>query len=49
MRCGGCRAPLTNRGSRVEALLIVNAGSLTEEITRWNMSRDLLPYLIHED
>lgn len=35
-------------GDRLDAHLIVNASSITEEIGRWNFARDLLP-LVKED
>ena len=35
-------------GDRLDAHLIVNASSITEDIGRWNFARDLLP-LVKED
>lgn len=35
-------------GKALDAHLIVNAGSITESIARWNMVRDLIPYLYEE-
>lgn len=32
-------------GKALDVHLVVNAGGITEEIARWNMLRDLIPYL----
>jgi hypothetical protein len=35
-------------GKALDVHLIINAGSVTESIARWNMVRDLIPYLYPE-
>lgn len=36
-------------GEGLDAHLIVNASSITEEIARWNLARDLMPLVQEED
>lgn len=35
-------------GKELDVHLIVNAGTVTESIARWNMVRQLIPYLYEE-
>lgn len=35
-------------GKALDVHLVVNAAGITEEIARWNMVRDLIPYLYEE-